>query len=209
MPRTAALSQTAICGPRCPNPTAWGQQRLPSSVRCPRLGAPQGQGSDSARTRHRPEGARPANESTGNTRGRTDGERAPSPLLSWGRRALPSCLARDKRRPPLSLSFPTRQVGFVKGQRAWLPLSDGEPPEAALGPGDAQPVTPPAGPAPSRLPPPLAPPGPHLVQGECPHAERGQLDGVQQRDLDAAVGFCAPVGPVLVALDLHRARAQP
>ena len=58
-------------------------------------------------------------------------------------------------------------------------------------------------------PPPTAPQSqsrPYLVKGERPNAERGQLDGVQERDLNEAVGLRAPVGPVLVAFDLHQVR---
>lgn len=81
---------------------------------------------------------------------------------------------------------------------AWLSPPDGELPGQKLGPSSSSASRSPS--APLSLQPGLA----YLVQGEGPHAERGQLDGVQQRDLDEAVGLRAPVGPVLVTFDLCR-----
>lgn len=41
------------------------------------------------------------------------------------------------------------------------------------------------------------------MQGEGAHAERSQLDGVQQGHLGHAICFCATAGPVLVTLNLE------
>lgn len=106
-------------------------------------------------------------------------------------------MARDKR----CLSFPIHKVGFMGMWSAcpcaWFPPSDGELP------GEAGPRLPPLPHAPPTA---SARPGlAYLVQGEGPHTERGQLDGVQQRDLDEAVGLRAPIGPVLIAFYLYQA----
>lgn len=43
----------------------------------------------------------------------------------------------------------------------------------------------------------------HLMQRKGPDAERGQLHGVQQGDLDHPICLCAPVRPVLITLYLQ------
>lgn len=45
--------------------------------------------------------------------------------------------------------------------------------------------------------------GAYLMQGKSAHAERGQLHGVQQGDLDHPICLCATVWPVLITLYLQ------
>lgn len=159
--------------------------------------APKGRGPDSASTQA--EG-----KTTGDTWDVTNGKRTTDSLLSWAGFVL--LLWPETTGAPPEPQFPHHKVGFTRtwsvrvNRLGYLCVTGSSQGSRGALASSSAPMPPPS------LRPTLGPT--YLMQGECPHAEGGQLDGVQQCHLDEAVGLCAPVGPVLVALDLCGARGQ-